>query len=75
MGSNVPAPAKDEFYVVDLLGSRAEALDGTEAVVISDEVWEHVIFDGRRHVSVLAVPGLRERSVKIGSAGKIFKIC
>ncbi len=56
------------------LAILAEALDGTQAVVISDEVWEHVIFDGRRHVSVLAIPGLRERSVKIGSAGKIFNL-
>jgi len=44
------------------------------ATVISDEVWEHVVFDGHRHVSVLNVPGLRERSVKIGSAGKIFSL-
>jgi len=52
----------------------AQALDGTDAVVIADEVWEHVVFDGQRHVSVLAVPGLRERGVKIGSAGKIFNL-
>ena len=56
------------------LAVLAQALDGTDAVVISDEVWEHVVFDGRRHVSVLVVPGLRERSVKIGSAGKIFNL-
>ncbi|MBI3506402.1 MAG: aminotransferase [Proteobacteria bacterium] len=56
------------------LAMLAAALDGTQAVVISDEVWEHVIFDGRKHVSVLAVPGLRTRSVKIGSAGKIFNL-
>ncbi|MDR6955627.1 aspartate/methionine/tyrosine aminotransferase [Ancylobacter sp. 3268] len=42
------------------------------AVLVADEVWEHVVFDGRRHVSVLSLPGLRERSVKIASAGKIF---
>jgi aspartate/methionine/tyrosine aminotransferase len=42
------------------------------AVVVADEVWEHVVFDGRHHVSVLAVPELRERAVKIGSAGKMF---
>ncbi len=52
----------------------ADALAGTDAVVISDEVWEHVMFDGRRHVSVLAIPGLRARAVKIGSAGKIFNL-
>lgn len=62
------------LYDAGDLAVLAAALDGSEAVVISDEVWEHVVFDGRRHVSVLAVPGLRERSVKIGSAGKIFNL-
>lgn len=44
----------------------------SDAVLISDEVWEHVIFDGLTHQSVLSLPGMRERAVKIGSAGKIF---
>jgi N-succinyldiaminopimelate aminotransferase len=42
------------------------------AVAVCDEVWEHVVFDGRKHISMLSVPGMRERTVKIGSAGKIF---
>ncbi|MBF9233257.1 aminotransferase [Microvirga alba] len=45
-----------------------------DAIVISDEVWEHVVFDGRRHQTVLGLPGMRDRSVKIGSAGKIFSL-
>ena len=45
-----------------------------DALVISDEVWEHLVFDRRRHRSLLSVPGLRERTVKIGSAGKIFSL-
>ncbi len=44
------------------------------AVAVCDEVWEHVIFDGRRHVPLIALPGMRERCVKIGSAGKIFSL-
>ncbi|MCA0450500.1 MAG: aminotransferase, partial [Proteobacteria bacterium] len=52
----------------------AKAIDGTNAIVVADEVWEHVVFDGRTHTSVLAIPGLRNRSVKIGSAGKIFSL-
>ncbi|MFK8251183.1 aminotransferase [Ancylobacter terrae] len=43
-----------------------------DAVLVSDEVWEHVVFDGLRHQSVLSLPGLGERAVKIASAGKIF---
>jgi len=45
-----------------------------DAVAICDEVWEHVLFDGRRHVAMASLPGMRERSVKIGSAGKIFSL-
>lgn len=56
---------------LDLLGRYCARFGAT---VISDEVWEHVIFDGRDHVSVLNVPELRERAVKIGSAGKIFSL-
>jgi N-succinyldiaminopimelate aminotransferase len=44
------------------------------AVAMCDEVWEHVVFDGRRHIPLIALPGMRERCVKIGSAGKIFSL-
>ncbi|GGK33301.1 aminotransferase [Salinarimonas ramus] len=45
-----------------------------DAIAICDEVWEHVIFDGRRHRSLMNEEGMRERTVKIGSAGKIFNL-
>jgi len=45
-----------------------------DAIAVCDEVWEHVVFDGRRHVPLIAMPGMRERCVKIGSAGKIFSL-
>lgn len=45
-----------------------------DAVAICDEVWEHVVFDGRRHIPLMTMPGMRERVVKIGSAGKIFSL-
>ena len=41
-------------------------------IAICDEVWEHVVFDGREHIPLITIPGMRERTVKIGSAGKIF---
>lgn len=43
-----------------------------DLIAISDEVWEHVIFDGQRHRSLLAEPGMAGRTLKIGSAGKMF---
>jgi aspartate/methionine/tyrosine aminotransferase len=45
-----------------------------DAIAVCDEVWEHVVFDGRRHVPVLGRPDMRERTVKISSAGKIFSL-
>jgi aspartate/methionine/tyrosine aminotransferase len=45
-----------------------------DAVAICDEVWEHIVFDGRAHIPLITIPGMRERTVKIGSAGKIFAL-
>ena len=41
-------------------------------VVVSDEVYEHLLFDGRVHVPIATLPGMAERTVTIGSAGKTF---
>jgi N-succinyldiaminopimelate aminotransferase len=45
-----------------------------DAIALCDDVWEHVIFDGAKHVPMAAVPGMRDRTVKVGSAGKIFSL-
>jgi len=45
-----------------------------DVVAVADEVWEHLVFDGRRFVPLAAMPGMAERTVKIGSAGKIFSV-
>lgn len=47
-------------------------VDGTNIILIGDEVYEHIIFDGRRHESLLRYPELRSRSVVISSFGKTF---
>ena len=45
-----------------------------DAVAICDEVWEHVVFAPHVHRPLIAFPGMRERTVKIGSAGKMFAL-
>jgi methionine transaminase len=50
----------------------AQLLEGTDIVLMSDEVYEHLIFDGRQHQSALSHPGLRERTVATYSFGKTF---
>jgi aspartate/methionine/tyrosine aminotransferase len=43
-------------------------------VVISDEVWEHVLLDGQQFTPLSSLPGMAERTIKVGSAGKIFSL-
>jgi methionine aminotransferase len=52
------------------LDALAEAISGHDILVLSDEVYEHVVYDGARHHSLIAHPRLAERSVAVFSFGK-----
>ena len=52
----------------------AERLDGSDAMVLADEVYEHIVFDGARHESVLRQPGLAGRALAVFSFGKTFHV-
>jgi N-succinyldiaminopimelate aminotransferase len=43
-----------------------------DLIVVSDEVYEHLVFDGGRHVSIATLPGMRERTLVLSSGGKTF---
>jgi len=47
-------------------------VDDTNIIILSDEVYEHIVFDGRRHESIARYPKLRERSFITASFGKTF---
>ena len=49
-----------------------QLLRGTDIVLLSDEVYEHIVFDGRRHESALRHPELRERAFVVSSFGKTY---
>lgn len=50
----------------------AEVCVAHDVTAICDEVWEQVVFDGARHIPLMSLPNMRARTVKIGSAGKMF---
>jgi len=50
----------------------AGLLERYDAYAICDEVYEHLVFDGAAHVPLMTLPGMRERCLRIGSAGKTF---
>lgn len=49
-----------------------ELLHGTEIILLSDEVYEHLVFDGEAHASAIRYPELRERAFVVYSFGKVF---
>ena len=71
---NNPLNPSGTVFGAEDLALLARFCEKFNAIAICDEVWEHVIFDGRSHMPMIAVPGMRERCVKIGSAGKIFSL-
>ncbi|GAA1252275.1 pyridoxal phosphate-dependent aminotransferase [Pseudonocardia aurantiaca] len=44
------------------------------AVIVTDEVYEHMVYDGREHVSMATLPGMAERTLTISAAGKTFSV-
>ena len=71
---NNPLNPAGAIYDRDALALLARFCVKFDAIALCDEVWEHVVFDGRAHVPLMAMDGMRERTVKIGSAGKIFSL-
>jgi methionine transaminase len=56
------------------LRSLAAVVEGTDAVVVSDEVYEHMVFDGLRHESCARHPDLAARSFVVSSFGKTYHV-
>ena len=52
----------------------AELCAGRDVLAITDEVYEHLTFDGREHIPLATLPGMAERTVTLSSAGKTFSV-
>ena len=57
---------RDELQMV------ADIAQEHDLIVVSDEVYEHLLFDDAQHVPIASLPGMRERTITISSAGKTF---
>ena len=71
--NNPHNPAGRLFDSGELAILASAAIDH-DLIVISDEVWEHIILDGQTFVPLASLPGMAERTLKVGSAGKIFSL-
>lgn len=71
---NSPHNPAGRAFSREELEMLARVVSQTDAVVICDEVYEHLVYDGKPHIPLATLPGMRERCLKVGSAGKIFSL-
>ena len=71
---NTPANPTGKVFTRAELEALAAILAPTDVVVLTDEVYEYLCYDGRRHVSPATVDGLRDRTITIGGFSKTFSI-
>ena len=71
---NTPMNPTGKVFQSEELTYLAGLLARHDAVAVCDEVYEHLVFEGARHQPLMALPGMRERCVRIGSAGKTFSM-
>jgi len=71
---NSPHNPAGRLFPLEELEAVARVAREHDLIVISDEVWEHIVLDGRRFTPIATLPGMAERTIKIGSAGKIFSL-
>ena len=71
---NTPMNPASKIFTRAELDWIADAVKSHNAYAVCDEVYEHIVFDGLVHVSLATLPGMRERTLRIGSAGKTFSL-
>lgn len=71
---NSPMNPTGKVFTPEELGVIAGLLAKHDAYAVCDEVYEHLVFDGLRHIPLMTLPGMRERCLRIGSAGKTFSL-
>lgn len=71
---NSPMNPTGKVFARDELAFLGELLERHDALAVCDEVYEHLVFGGARHVPLATLPGMRERVLRIGSAGKTFSL-
>ena len=71
---NTPMNPTGKVFNAEELGFIANLVQKHDTYAICDEVYEHLIFDGVKHLPLITLPGMRDRTIRIGSAGKTFSM-
>lgn len=71
---NTPHNPTGAVLTSEELGEIARLCREHDVIAISDEVYEQLVFDSLRHVPLASLPGMRERTLSVSSAGKLFSV-
>ncbi len=71
---NTPMNPASKVFTREELELIATLVQEFDAYAICDEVYEHLLFDDRQHIPLMTLPGMRDRTIRIGSAGKTFSL-
>ncbi|PWS38066.1 aminotransferase [Falsiroseomonas bella] len=71
---NTPMNPASKVFTAAELAFIAELVTRHDCYAVCDEVYEHLTFDGWQHIPLMTLPGMRERCMRIGSAGKTFSL-
>lgn len=71
---NTPNNPTGKVFTRDELLYIASLCQEFDALAITDEIYEHITFDGQRHIPIATLPGMRERTITINSMSKTFSV-
>jgi aspartate/methionine/tyrosine aminotransferase len=71
---NTPMNPAGKVFTAAELAFIADLLQRHDCYAVCDEVYEHLTFDGWKHIPLMTLPGMRERCMRVGSAGKTFSL-
>jgi len=71
---NTPMNPCGKVFTREELTFLAGLIEQWDTYAICDEVYEHLTFDGAPHIPLMTLPGMRQRAMRIGSAGKTFSL-
>ena len=71
---NTPMNPSAKVFTREELAFIANLMLKHDTYAICDEVYEHLVYDSRQHIPLMTLPGMRERCLRIGSAGKTFSM-
>jgi aspartate/methionine/tyrosine aminotransferase len=71
---NTPMNPAGKVFTAAELAFIADLVQRHDCYAVCDEVYEHLTFDGWKHIPLMTLPGMRERCMRVGSAGKTFSL-